>query len=129
MQATFALDAEGKVKSVDLAGLGTFGRKPEKVDTTKRIVLAGEAANRLTGTYASQAPALSVEVTMTDGILKLSVPGQPTYTLLADSPTRFRMTGPPGMPSGFFAEFTVENGIAKSMTLVQPQGSITLSKK
>jgi hypothetical protein len=129
MRATFTLDADAKVRSVDIAGFGTFGRRPDKADTTKKVVLAGAAMNRLTGTYASQAPAMSVEVTSVDGTLKLSVPGQPTYTLLPDSPTRFRLTGPPGMPAGFYAEFTLENGAATSLKMIQPQGSFVLTKK
>ena len=129
MQATFALDADGKVKSVDLAGLGTFGRRADKADTTKKFVVASDAMARLTGTYVSQAPAISIDISSVDGVLKLSVPGQPTYTLLADSPTRFRLTGPPGMPAGFFAEFTVENGAATSLKMIQPQGTFTLTRK
>ncbi len=129
MMATFALGADGKVKSVDLAGLGTFGRRPDKVDTAQKVVLAGEATNRLTGTYVSDVPALSIEVTLVDGALKLSVPGQPTYTLLADSPTKFRLSGPPSMPAGFFAEFVLENGVAKGMNLIQPNGTLKLTKK
>jgi len=129
LPTTFALDADGKVKSVDIAGIGTFGRRPDKADTTKTVALAGEAINRLAGTYVSQVPALTIEVTSVDGGLRLSVPGQPTFTLLADSPTRFRLTGPPAMPAGFFAEFQIENGVAKSMTLIQPQGNVTLQRK
>ena len=129
LPTTFTLGADGKVKNVDIAGIGTFARRPEKADTTKKVVLAGEAINRLAGSYVSQAPALTVEVTSVDGGLRLSVPGQPTFTLLADSPTRFRMTGPPAMPAGFFAEFQVENGVAKSLTLIQPQGNLTFQRK
>jgi CubicO group peptidase (beta-lactamase class C family) len=126
---TFALGPDGKVKSVDVAGFGTFNRRPEKPDTSKGVVLAGEAVSRLTGSYVSQVPALTIEVSSTDGNLRLSVPGQPTYTLLADSPTRFRLTGPPGMPAGFFAEFQVEKGVAKTLTLIQPQGNLVLQRK
>jgi CubicO group peptidase (beta-lactamase class C family) len=129
MMTTFTLGADGKVKSVDVANIGTFERRPEKADTSKKVVLAGEAVSRLTGSYVSQVPALTIEVTSVDGGLRLSVPGQPTFTLLADSPTRFRMTGPPGMPAGFFAEFQIENGVAKSLTLIQPQGNLTFQRK
>ena len=127
--ATFALNADGKVKSVDVEGLGTFGRKPDAADTTKTVTLAGAALTKLTGTYVSQTPALSIDVSLSDGVLKLTVPGQPTYTLYADSPTRFRLGGPPGMPAGFFAEFDVENGVAKSMKLIQPNGTLVLTRK
>lgn len=33
---TFALDADGKVKSIDVENMATFGRKPEAPDTTRR---------------------------------------------------------------------------------------------
>ena len=83
----------------------------------------------LTPPSDSSPRAIAIEVTSADGKLRLSVPGQPTYTLLADSPTRFRLTGPPGMPAGYFADFQVENGVAKSLTLIQPQGTFVLLRK
>jgi CubicO group peptidase (beta-lactamase class C family) len=124
---TFALDADGKVKNVEVEGLATFGRKPDAPDTTRRVVLAASDAAKLTGTYVSQVPALAVDVAFTDGRLTLTVPGQPVYTLLADSPTRFRLTGPPGMPAGFFVDFEVANGKVKQMTLTQPSPRPTLT--
>ena len=117
---TFALGADGKVKSVDVENLGTFGRKPEAADTSRKIVLAAAEAVKLTGTFVSETPALTIEVSYTDGALKLTVPGQPVYTLLADSPTRFRLTGPPAMPAGFFLDYDLANGAVKSVTLTQP---------
>jgi CubicO group peptidase (beta-lactamase class C family) len=35
MSATFSLNAEGKVKSVDVASIGTLMRRPDKADSTK----------------------------------------------------------------------------------------------
>jgi CubicO group peptidase (beta-lactamase class C family) len=115
---TFALGADGKVKSLDFEGVGTFGRKPEAADTTRKIVLAASEAGKLTGTFVSETPALSIEVSY-DGELKLTVPGQPVYRLLADSPTRFRLTGT-GIPAGFFLEYEIVNGAVKSVKLIQP---------
>ena len=124
---TFALDADGKVKNVEVEGLATFGRKPDAPDTTRRVVLAASDAVRLTGTYVSQVPALSIDVAFTDGKLTLTVPGQPVYTLLADSPTRFRMTGPPGMPAGFVIDFELAAGKVKQLTMTQPSPRPTLT--
>lgn len=124
---TFALDADGKVKTLDFEGMATFGRKPDAADTTRKIVLAASEAGKLTGTFVSHTPALSIEVAYVDGSLKLTVPGQPTYTLLADSPTRFRMTGPPGMPAGFFVEYEMAGGAVKAMKLFQPTPRPTLT--
>ena len=124
---TFALDADGKVKNVDVEGLSVFGRKPDAPDTTRRVILAASDAAKLTGTYVSQVPALSIDVAWTDGKLTLTVPGQPVYTLLADSPTRFRMTGPPGMPAGFFVDFEIAAGKVKQLVLTQPSPRPTLT--
>jgi hypothetical protein len=62
--------------------------------------------------------------------LKLSVPGQPVYTLLPDSPTRFRMTGA-NVPAGFFVEYEMANGSVKSLRLIQPspRPSLTFTPK
>jgi CubicO group peptidase (beta-lactamase class C family) len=125
--ATFSLDADGKVKSLDVEGIGTFGRKPDAPDTTRRIVLAATEAGKLTGAFSSETPAMTIEVTYTaDGSLKLAVPGQPVYTLLADSPTRFRVTGPPAMSAGFFLEYELAEGKVQRVRLIQPEPRPTL---
>jgi CubicO group peptidase (beta-lactamase class C family) len=124
---TFALGQDGKVRSLDWEGMSTLGRRPDAPDTTRRIVLAASEALKLTGTFVSQTPAMTLEVQYVDGALKLTVPGQPTYTLLADSPTRFRMTGPPNMPAGFFAEYEVSGGAVSGLKLIQPSPRPTLT--
>jgi CubicO group peptidase (beta-lactamase class C family) len=122
---TFALGADGKVRSVDFEGIGTFGRKPDAPDTSRKIMLAATDAGKLTGTFVSETPALQIEVAY-DGELKLTVPGQPVYTLVADSPTRFRMTGA-NIPAGFFVEYEMANGAVKSVKLIQPSPRPTLT--
>jgi len=122
---TFALGSDGKVKSLDFEGIGSFGRKPDAPDTTRKIVLAANEAGKLTGTFVSDAPALSIDVSY-DGELKLTVPGQPVYTLLADTPTRFRLTGT-NIPAGFFLEYEMANGAVKSVRLIQPTPRPTLT--
>lgn len=117
---SFALGADGKVASVNFENVGTFGRRPEVVDATARVALAPDAMQRLTGTFASSTPAISVEVQLVDGALKLMVPGQPVYTLVAETPTRFRLTGPAGMPAGFFFEYDLAGTSVKGAKLVQP---------
>jgi CubicO group peptidase (beta-lactamase class C family) len=123
---TFAMDSEGKVRGLEFEGISSFNRKPDAPDTTRRIVLAAADAGKLTGAFVSVTPALTIEVAYVDGALKLTVPGQPVYTLLADSPTRFRMTGPPGMAAGFFVEYEMSGGAVKSVKILQPTPRPTL---
>jgi CubicO group peptidase (beta-lactamase class C family) len=112
---SFVLDADAKVKSMDMQGFGTFVRA-DKVDTKPAVQLSATQLEALAGNYALQAPPLTVRVEIMAGVLKLTVPGQPTYTLVAVTPTRFRLTGPEGMPPGFFADFSVPG----KMTFEQP---------
>jgi CubicO group peptidase (beta-lactamase class C family) len=122
---TFALGADGKVRNLEIEGIGEFGRKPDAPDTSRKIVLAASEAGKLTGTFVSEAPALSIDVSY-DVDLKLKVPGQPVYTLLADSPTRFRLTGT-NIPAGFYLEYEMGNGAVKSVRLIQPSPRPTLT--
>ncbi len=125
--ASFALDPEGKVASVNLEGVGLLSRKPEVVDTTAKVAVAPDALRKLAGTFESTTPKVSVDVQLVDGSLKLMVPGQPTYTLVAETPTRFRLTGPPGMPAGFFLEYQLSGASVTGVTLVQPSPRPTLA--
>jgi len=117
---TFALGADGKVSKLDVQGITTFNRRPPKVDTTAAVVLASSDLMKFAGTYANAQTKFSAEVQMVSGALRLTVPGQPAYTLVADSPTKFRLTGPPGMPAGFFIEFTTSGDRVTGATLTQP---------
>jgi hypothetical protein len=72
-------------------------------------------------------PALRIKVDLISGKLILSIAGQSPYTLVAESPTRFRLTGPPGMPGGFFVDYVIDNGKVKTLTLTQPAPRPTLT--
>lgn len=119
---TFVLGSDGKPSEVKIQGFedGTFRAKPPAASNKPGISLSREQLQGLVGRYKPEQLPLDVDVQMVGDALKLTVPGQPTYTLVADSPTRFRMTGPPGMPDGFFVEFELANGKAVGATLIQP---------
>jgi hypothetical protein len=117
---TFALGADGKVSKLDVQGITTFNRRPPKVDTTAAVVLASSDLMKFAGTYANAQTKFSAEVQLISGSLRLTVPGQPPYTLVPDSPTKFRLTGPPGMPAGFFIEFTSTGERVSGASLTQP---------
>lgn len=120
--ASFVLGANGKPAELklDAAPEAKFRFAPPPADTKAAVTLTEEQLQSLTGTYKPAQLPLEVQVQLVGGALKLTVPGQPTYTLVALTPTRFRMTGPPGMPDGFFVEFEMSGGKVTGATLVQP---------
>lgn len=124
----FVLDANGKPAELrlNIAPEAKFRLAPPPADTRPAVSLSEAQLQALIGTYKPAQLPLEVQVQLVGGALKLTVPGQPTYTLVAVTPTRFRMTGPPGMPDGFFVEFEVTAGRATAASLIQPAPQPTL---
>jgi hypothetical protein len=126
--ATFVIGASGKVDELKLetfAGPMTFKRAPEKADTIAAVKIADADLPRYTGTFESKSPPIALTVELVGGALKLSVPGQPAYTLVPVTPTRFKLTGA-GVPAGFFLDYTIAGGAVKGVTLEQPAPAPTL---
>jgi CubicO group peptidase (beta-lactamase class C family) len=126
MYVTFVLGSDGKVQEMRVDDLAKFTRKPEPADTTPRIQLAASDLQRYTGTFASSSLPVSAEVQVVGGQLKLTVPGQPVYSLVPLTATRFRLTGE-DVPAGFFLDYTFEGGRVKRVTLIQPAPQPSLS--
>jgi CubicO group peptidase (beta-lactamase class C family) len=130
MYVTFVLGSDGKVEEMRMDDLGKFTRKPEPADTTPGIQLAVSELQRYTGTFASSSLPVSAEVQVVGGQLKLTVPGQPVYSLVPLTATRFRLTGE-DVPAGFFLDYTFASDRVKQVTLIQPapQPSMSLLPK
>jgi hypothetical protein len=124
---SFDLDPDGKVAQMKVEDMADFTRKPEAADTTPAVQLAEADLPRYTGTFASPSLPVTAEVQVVEGRLKLTVEGQPPYTMVPVSSTRFRLTGPPGMPAGFFLDYKLEDSKVRSVTLVQPEPQPTLT--
>jgi CubicO group peptidase (beta-lactamase class C family) len=119
---SFRLGATGKVEelAMDLGGAPTsFKRRPEVADTTAGVALAAADLRKYIGTFQSMAPPLRVTVEEVGGRLRVTVPGQPSYTMVPVTATRFRLTGP-NVPVGFFLVYAMEGNAVKSVTLEQP---------
>ncbi len=99
---------------------GHLPLRTKAADAKPGVSLSTAQLQALVGRYRPESMPLDIDVQLIGDALKLTVPGQPTYTLVAESSTRFRMTGPPGMPDGFFIEFEMSGGTATGATLIQP---------
>lgn len=126
---TFGQDADGRIQRVEVEGFGTFTRA-DRVDTTAAVQLTRADLEAFVGDYALSSPPLTVRVELMDDHLRLTLPGQQAHRLVAESATRFRLTGPAGMPPGFFAVFRVEQGRVVGMILEAPapRPSLTLER-
>jgi len=125
MMVTFVIDGTVKVAEMKVENLADFRRVPAKADTTAgvRVVLA--ELQKFVGKFGAKDVPFTVDVQVVGSVLKMSVPGQPSYTLVPVSPTRFRLSGD-GMPDGFFVDYTLDGGRVKSVKLEQPAPQPTL---
>jgi hypothetical protein len=90
---------------------------PPKADSKSAVSLSPSHKAKLTGKFAHEWLPVEVEVQVVGSDLKLTVPGQPTYTLVAVTATRFRLTGPAEMPDGFYFNFELTDGTVTGATL------------
>ncbi len=81
------------------------------------------------GKYKLEAANVSFEVTIKDGNLTLTVPGQPPYPLESLGGRRYKLSDP--APAGFYATFRPMKGKETETELLveQPQGNIVLVKE
>jgi hypothetical protein len=122
---TFAIGATGKPTEVNLEGFAEFKRQAEKADTVAKVSLTSADLPKFTGKFKPKDIPVEFEVQIADGQLKFTVPGQPVYTLVAESQSRFKLTGN-NVPAGFFLDYEFEGGKVKQVTLVQPSPQPTL---
>jgi CubicO group peptidase (beta-lactamase class C family) len=72
------------------------------------------------GAYLLKEAGFNIMITFSDGALRMTVPGQPTYELQKVSPRKYKLGG---APDGFFITFKDDSAF-----LEQPQGNFNLTK-
>jgi CubicO group peptidase (beta-lactamase class C family) len=80
------------------------------------------------GKYRFAAAGINFDVTLNDGKLTLTVPGQPAYTLQNIGGRRYKLADP--APAGYFATFRPKKDkpAETELFLEQPQGNVVLEK-
>lgn len=128
---TFALGPAGKPRTIEIENVAEFARAPEPADSAPKIAMSEAELAKYAGSFTSEAPPLSVTVQLIGGSLKATIEGQPLYTLVPLSPTRFQLTGPSGMPGGYYLDYKLRGERVTSVVLVQPdpQPSLTFAPK
>jgi len=72
------------------------------------------------GSYFLKEAGFNIDISFSDGSLRMTVPGQPTYELKKVAPRKYKLEG---APDGFFMTFKDDSAF-----LEQPQGNFTLTK-
>lgn len=128
---TFALDAQGKADALTLVNMPgmsdyPFKRVSDEAKSTTTAASNGADLRKFAGTWVLAEPQLEVNTEMVGSELKLTIPGQPAYTLVPDSENKFKIKE---APAGFFTLFNVADGKIISLTLIQDTVSYTLLLK
>jgi hypothetical protein len=115
----FALDPQGKVELMKLPDLNiSFKRSVEAAPPAQAVPVSEAQLARLVGKYTLQGAPLDVSVEIVGGQLKASVPGQPVYSLIPLSETKFQIAG---APEGFFVSFELAGERVSQVFLEQGQ--------
>ncbi len=122
--ARFVLDERGRAAELAMENVGDFTRAPAA--DTAAVAMSEEQLRRYVGRFASEAPPVAMRVELVGGSLKLTVPGQPTYTLIPLAERRFRIGG---APEGYFVEFELDGRRATVMTVEQPNITLRLPRQ
>jgi len=113
----FTLDSQGQVETARLPELQmTFKRSVEAAPAAAAAAVSESDLKRLVGRYAMEGAPIEVSIEIVGGKLKAVVPGQPVYTLVPLSATRFQIEG---APAGFFVNFEISDGKVKLVNLEQ----------
>lgn len=78
--------------------------------------LTADEMQKLAGKY-NLTPTVEIDVSIKEGKLVMTLPGQPPYALEPTGPRKFK---PAGLPDGFAANFSPAEGRAAELELVQP---------
>ena len=103
-----------------------FKRVSDEAKSTTTAASNGADLRKFAGTWVLAEPQLEVNTEMVGSELKLTIPGQPAYTLVPDSENKFKIKE---APAGFFTLFNVADGKIISLTLIQDTVSYTLLLK
>jgi CubicO group peptidase (beta-lactamase class C family) len=124
----FTLGAGDKVAELKIPDLeGIVAKREAERSEAKPPELTPDDLRKLEGVYVQNPPLVEVRIEMVGGKLKATLTGQPITTLVAESPTRFRLDGG---PAGWFMEFELAEGKVKQIVLERgEQTKVTLSPK
>lgn len=118
----------GTVRGLDTACVAQIRRGPFLLETAQppEVELGEAQLARLTGEYAQAEGGLSFAVRLEGGKLKAVLPGDRAFLLVAESETRFRITG---MPPGTNLTFELEGGKAKAVVFAEGAMTMRLERK
>lgn len=122
---TFVVDGMARVAEAKIQNLGDFRRAAAKADTTPAVRMTVSELQKFVGKFGAKELPFAVDVQLVGDGLKVTVQGQPSYSLVPVTATRFRLAGD-GLPAGFFLDYTLENGRVTTVKMEQPAPQPTM---
>jgi CubicO group peptidase (beta-lactamase class C family) len=123
---TFSIDGSATVAEAQVENIAEFRRVAPKADATPAVRVAAAELRKIVGRFGAKELPFAVDVQLVGDDLKVSVPGQPAYSMVPVTPTRFRLAGA-GIPEGFYMDYTMEGGRVRSVRFEQPSPQPTLT--
>ncbi len=97
-----------------------LGVKPVGDSDESSFAIADVESRKEAGAYFLKEAGFNIMISFSEGALRMTVPGQPTYELQKISPRKYKLVG---APEGFFISFKDDSAF-----LEQPQGNFSLTK-
>ena len=119
----FAYDLRGKISQLSSRLEPSLDAPIVFEKLAPELALSIEALKIYEGDY--EVMGVTAEVRLHDDVLELTVPGQPTYTLVATKEHEFDLKD----IEGYSVVFGLEDGAVTSMSFIQPNGTFKATKK
>ena len=119
----FAYDLRGKITQLSSRLEPSLDAPIVFEKLAPELALSIEALKIYEGDY--EVMGVTAEVRLHDDVLELTVPGQPTYTLVATKEHEFDLKD----IEGYSVVFGLEDGAVTSMSFIQPNGTFKATKK
>lgn len=118
----FAGASDGKIESVSMQ-LDEPGKNTVFTRSNPKVNVSGDELAKYVGDYDLQGQ--TIKIYLKGKTLMLLVPGQPDYETVSVGNDTFDFV----IVKGYSLKFTVENGKATTVTIIQPNGNFTAKRK
>ena len=120
----FEMNVNGEITNLNIPLEPTLGKPIQFAKLPEDNLLGAEGLKLYEGRYVFPQVGQSATVAVKGEDLTVTIPGQPTYTLMPYKTHHFKLKG----LEGYSMKFTIEDAKATKATFIQPNGSFTFER-